>query len=96
MGIVERLPEAKATLNSIVDRIAEGNLPAALDWLQEIEEVFALLSTQPFMGQELATRRLGKLRRHVFGNYLIYFRPIPDGVQILEVIHAARDQDRLV
>jgi toxin ParE1/3/4 len=96
MGLVDKLPEAKASLQSIVDRIAEDNLPAALNWLQEIESVFGLLSTQPLMGQELVTKRLGKLRHHVFGNYLIYYRPISGGVQILDVIHAARDQDRLV
>lgn len=96
MGIVERLPEAQASLNSIVDRIADANLPAALNWLQEIEALFSLLSTQPLMGYELGTKRLGKVRLHAFGNYVIYYRPITDGAQILEVIHAARDQDRLV
>lgn len=96
MGVVDTSPEARASLNSIVDRIAGDNLPTALNWLQEIEALFSLLSTQPLMGYELATRRLGKVRLHVFGNYLIYYRPIRDGVQILEVIHGARDQDRLV
>lgn len=68
MGVVDGLPEARASLNSIVDRIAVDNLPAALNWLQEIEAVFGLLSTQPYLGQELATRKSGKLRRHVFGS----------------------------
>jgi plasmid stabilization system protein ParE len=36
------------------------------------------------------------VRRHVVGNYLIYYRPIADGVEILHVVHGARDQDRIV
>lgn len=96
MGIVNKLPKAREQLNQIVDYIASDNLPAALKWLEEIEALFNLLSTQPLMGQELHTKRLGKLRRHMFGRYAIYFRPIQGGVEILRVIHSARDQERLL
>jgi plasmid stabilization system protein ParE len=36
------------------------------------------------------------VRRHAFGNYLVYYRQIDDGVEILHVVHGARDQDRIV
>jgi len=96
MGIVVKLPTARRQLNQIIDYIAADNLSAALNWLEEIEELFSLLSTQPFMAQEVQTKRLGKVRCHVYGNYSIYYQPIPGGVEIMRVFHGARDQDRLV
>jgi hypothetical protein len=44
----------------------------------------------------MKTKRFGEIRRHVVGNYLIYYQPIPVGVEILLVSHDARDQNRLL
>jgi toxin ParE1/3/4 len=64
--------------------------------LQDAERLFELLAEQPEIGQSMMSRRNGPLRRHTMGNYLIYYRPISEGVQIIRVVHAARDQWRLV
>lgn len=96
MEIVVKLPKVRAQLNQIVDYIADDNPSATFKWLADIESTFDLLSTQPLMGQEVQTKLLGIVRRHAFGKYSIYYQPITGGVDILRVIHSARDQERLV
>jgi toxin ParE1/3/4 len=96
MPTVHRAPEVDQDLGTIVDHIAEDNLPAAMAWLDETEALFRLLASQPEMGQLRQTRRFKRSRRHAHGNYVIYYRPVADGVQILRVIHGARDQGKLV
>jgi plasmid stabilization system protein ParE len=68
MAIAIKTPEVLKDLDQIVEYIASDNLSAALHWLDEIEGVFTLLASQPYMGRELHTKRLGLVRRHVFGN----------------------------
>jgi hypothetical protein len=48
--------------------------------------------TQLGIGQWIKTKRFGEVRRHVVGNY----RQIDSDVEILFVVHGARDQERLI
>jgi toxin ParE1/3/4 len=89
-------PEALQDLVEIGTHIARDNPTAALRWVDAIEAVCELLATQPAIGHRVRTRRFGEIRREPVGNYLIYYRPIARGVEILRVVHGARDQDRLV
>jgi len=83
-------------LDRIVAYIARDNLRAALQWLEDLERLIALLAEQPQLGEGVKTKEFGKVRRRGFGNYLIYFRATADELQILSVLHAARDQERLI
>jgi plasmid stabilization system protein ParE len=65
-------------------------------WLDETEALIALLANQPELGERMATRRFGEVRRHGAGNYIIYYRLDEGDLQILRVLHAARDQDALL
>ncbi|MBS0207595.1 MAG: type II toxin-antitoxin system RelE/ParE family toxin [Planctomycetes bacterium] len=96
MATVRRADAADRDLDEIVRYIARDNLSATLAWLDEVERLFALLATQPEMGHVFRARRLGLVRRHVIGNYVIYFRPEATGIEVLRVIHGAREQRRLV
>ncbi len=78
-----KTPRARLDLESIVRHISHDNLEAALRWLQDAERLFELLAEQPQIGKSVMSRRFGPLRRHTMGNYVIYYRSIPDGVQIL-------------
>jgi plasmid stabilization system protein ParE len=44
----------------------------------------------------MQTNRFGDVRRHVTGNYLIYYQPHGSTVSIARVVHGAREQDRLI
>jgi len=96
MARVERSPEARLDLRAITSHIAQDNPSAALKWLDEMEGLFITLAAHPRIEERLQTRRFGDVRRFSRGNYLVYFRPLATGVQILRVVHGARDQDQLV
>ena len=78
----------------IVERIARDNPSAARRWIVELNRVFHLIAAHPEMGASLETQRFGPVRCHAFGNYVIYYRPITDGAEILRVVHGARDQEQ--
>jgi toxin ParE1/3/4 len=95
MSRVVHAARADRDLQRILRHIAIDNLSAALDWLDDMLRVFALLANEPRVGEAVKTRRLGAVRRFTHGNYVIYFRPLRDGVRIVRVFHGARDQGRL-
>ncbi len=95
MSQVLRSAEARLDLRSIVWHIAQDNPAAASNWLHEVERLFSTLAEQPLIGQRVRTRRFGAVRRFSRGDYLIYYRPLEAGVEILRVVHGLRDQDRL-
>ena len=96
MPQVSRTPEAVDDLAAIVRYIAADNLDAAMRWLDEIEALFSLIATQPKMGERVRCRSSREVRRHGFGRYVIYYRPLVEGAEIYRVLHGARDHDRLI
>ncbi len=80
------LDEIFCSIGSVEPRLAER-------WVKAIEERFKLLAKQPQAGQarpDLAP----ELRFLPIGNYLIFYRPIENGVEVARVIHGARDYGR--
>ena len=94
MPQVLRAPLAEQDLDEIWDFVANDNAAAADRLIDTIAEKCQILAGQPEMGQarpELAPR----LRSFSVGNYVIFFRPIEDGIEVARVIHGARDVDAL-
>jgi toxin ParE1/3/4 len=88
--------EAERDLGQITKYIAQDNLLAAMAWLDKTRATCNLLAIQPAIGQRINTKRFGDVRRHVVGNYRIYYEPTPEGIDVVRVVHAARDQGKLV
>jgi toxin ParE1/3/4 len=68
---------------------------AADRMLDRIWDGFRVIARFPHGGTarpELAAN----LRCYTVGNYVIYFRPAQDGVEIARVLHAARDADAIL
>jgi toxin ParE1/3/4 len=84
-------PQALADLQSIWDYIGiEQNSPgAASDQLLRFHEKFALLATQPLMGEMREDLRPG-LRIFVADSYIILYYALSDGIEVVGVVHAAR------
>ena len=84
-------PQAMDDLQAIWDYIGiEHDSPiAANDQLHRFYEKFAVLATQPLMGQLRGDLRLG-LRIFVADNYLILYYPLSDGIEVVGVVHAAQ------
>lgn len=90
MPNVTRRPEARADLAEIWDYIAQDDPKRATMFLREIESLFETLATHPTMGRE-RPELADDLRSFPIGRYVIYYQPWPDGVDIVRVLHAARD-----
>ena len=81
---------AQLDLDEIWCYIGSFDVRAADRWLDAVEQRFKILATHPNAGQarpDLAP----DLRFLPVGNYLIFHRPIENGVEIVRVIHGSRD-----
>jgi toxin ParE1/3/4 len=69
--------------------------PSAADrFLDTLYERFLLLAGQPLLGQARSELALN-LRSLPVGNYVIFYRPIDDGIEVVRVLHGARDIDAM-
>ena len=69
--------------------IAQDNPKAADRLLDEIKDKFGLLSEQPRLGP--ARPDIAPELRYVpVGRYLILYREIADGIEVVRVVHGAR------
>ena len=90
MAAVFRTSQANLDLIEIGLRIAEENPAAADHWLEQVDEKFRLLAQMPEMGRKRPDLAPG-LRSLPVSNYVIFYRPVPDGIQVIRVLHGARD-----
>jgi toxin ParE1/3/4 len=85
-------PQAEIDLTSIWDYIAADNVKAADALLVRIEEHFDMLAQTPLAGRarnELAPN----LRSFPVGNYVIFYVPVSDGIEVVRVMHGRQDID---
>jgi toxin ParE1/3/4 len=90
MAAVFRTSEAEADLTEIAFHIAEQNPEAADRWLDLIEEKCQTLSRMPEMGRKRFDLATG-LRSLAVNNYVIFYRPVANGIHVIRVLHGARD-----
>ncbi len=86
--------DARTDLYEIHDYVARDNLSAADRLIDTFKERLRLLAAQPLIGQ-LRPELAPDLRSFAVGNYVIFYRPAENGIEIARVIHGARDVDRL-
>jgi toxin ParE1/3/4 len=86
-----RTAEAIADLDEIWSYIANDSLVAADRVLDELNEQFHLLLKNPEIGERQSSLADGTYRRITCRNYVIYYRPIVEGVVVVRVLHGARD-----
>lgn len=81
---------ARRDLADIFRYIAERN-PTAAGRLRDIfHESFQMLARGPLLG-ELRTEFGADIRIFTAGAYVIFYRPAPQGISVVRVIHASRD-----
>jgi toxin ParE1/3/4 len=83
-------------LSAIWDYLAIDNLDAADRFLEAVYRTFQELAVMPGMGRarnfpQARLKNLRSFRIKDFENYLIFYSPIPDGVEVFHVLHGARD-----
>lgn len=91
-----KTPQAQLDLLELADFIAQDSLNAAQRFLKAAEAAFQLLAETPEMGTccqfqdpQAAGVRVWSIRG--FENYLVFYRPIEAGIDVIRVIHGARD-----
>ena len=90
MGRIQRTPRADQDLEELWFFIAQDDPAAADRWLDTLEEKIRLLADNPLMGParpDIAR----ELRYHPVGNHLLLYRVIQGGIEIVRVVHGARD-----
>jgi toxin ParE1/3/4 len=83
-------PRAKADLSEIWEFIADDSDDQADAFIDLIDQKFQLLAQKSGLGRRREELAEG-LRSFPVGRYVIFYLPIPGGVQIVRVLHGARD-----
>ena len=94
MARVEYSSAAKADLREIWDYISLDSQFQADRLIAKFCEKLQHLAKWNTMGRPRP--EFGKdCRSYPFGKYCFYFRPIEDGVEVIRVLHFARDLDQI-
>jgi toxin ParE1/3/4 len=85
---------AREDLQAIRDYIAQDSPATAKRYLGIIEEKCQTLAEYPGLGVQ-REEYLG-LHKFPVGDYLIFYRPTENGIEIIRVLHGARDIERIL
>ena len=92
MPRIVRRPLAGADIADIWDYIAEDSLAQADAWVDRLDAKLRLLATQPMLGRPRDELSPG-LRSLPFGRYVIFYAALSDGIDVVRLLHSARDVD---
>jgi toxin ParE1/3/4 len=81
---------AVADLEEIWLFIAQDNPEVADRFVRTIVARFAKLAAMPYLGRQRAELSTG-LRSFPVGSYVVFYRPMDNGVEVVRVLHGARD-----
>ena len=91
MPAVIYAPEADDDLEGIVDYIARDKPTAAREWLAKVRATCQMLAENPRVGEVREGFGVPGCRSFSVGNYVVFFRPVDDGIEVSRVIHGSRD-----
>jgi toxin ParE1/3/4 len=90
MPIIERSRASVSDYEDIWRYIARDNPAAADRLITALERQLSTLAAMPGCGRE-EPKFATDLRSFPVGNYLIFYRPIQNGIALVRVLHGARD-----
>jgi toxin ParE1/3/4 len=85
-----KTPQADDDLDAIWDFIASDSTRTADKQIARIGEIFEMLIENPLAGRERRELR-ASLRSFPVGSYVIFYVPLPDGAEIIRVMHGRQD-----
>jgi toxin ParE1/3/4 len=95
-------PAARREIDEIVAYYIEtASDGIALRFRKATLKTFRMLAARPFLGvvakvRSLHLKRVRMWRVREFEDYLVFYLPLEDGIQVERVIHAARDYRRVL
>ncbi len=87
--------KAEEDLREIGRYIASDNLRAATKLLDAFEQHFVLLVENKHFGRARPDIR-PDMRYSVVKNYLVFYRSITDGIEVVRVLHSSRNIQALI
>ena len=94
MPRILKRPRAEADITEIWEFIAEDSEARADAFIDQLDRKLRTLAKRPNMGRGRGGLAEG-LRSFPLGRYVIFYLPLPDGIDIVRVLHGARDVDSL-
>ncbi len=94
MGIYRFSPLAVQDLTTVCDSIAMENPDAASELFDVIRKKCRLVAQFPNMGKRYERLRQG-LRGFVVADYIVFYVPLVDGIEVLRVVSGYRDLEAL-
>lgn len=94
-------PDAEDDMAAIYAYIAADNPPAAMRVIDAVWTTFDALAKSPYSGRPAdvvapALRELRQRQVRRFSNYMVYYRVLPDAIEIVRVRHGAQDNQRII
>ena len=91
---------ARIDILEATDRIATGNPQAAVRFVRAVRETEEMILTAPGMGaaRDFDNPALVGMRFHLvrgFPKYLIFYMPRSDGIEVVRILHGARNLEAL-
>jgi toxin ParE1/3/4 len=94
--IVVLTAEADSDLQTIAEYVAQDSVTAALGLVHELREKCFALAEAP-RGYPLVPRyEHHGIRRRPSGSYLIFYRVGTETIEVMHILHGARDYERLL
>ena len=90
MIAIVKSPQYERDIEEIWNHIAQDNVDAADRVVMAIEDTIELLGQFPAIGTPCPHLAPG-LRRTLWREYLIYYRPREDRIEIVRALHGRRD-----
>lgn len=95
MAQLLKRPQAEIDLDEIWWYIAQNNPKNADNFLDFILKQCLFLAQPPYSGKK-RDELLQDLRSFPVRNYVIFYFPLKNGVEIVRVMHGSRDIDKVV
>ena len=86
---------AVSDLEQIRDFLAQRNIDIASRLLDEVDTICGNLETFPELGVAREDIQIGLRMLPVIRHYVVFYRVVAPFVEIVRVVHAARDFDRI-
>jgi toxin ParE1/3/4 len=87
---------AAADLEAIGDWIALDSPARAVTFVSELRRACGELAHEPWVYSLVPRYEHAGIRRRVYGNYLVFFRIAGEVVEIIHVMHGAREYEAII
>jgi toxin ParE1/3/4 len=95
LAVILKRPRALDDLAEVWAYIASGSVHNADNFVASIDSKLRVLARRPGIGRSRPEVGDG-LHSFAVGRYVIFYLPLPNGIEIVRVLHGARDLDSAI